>query len=223
MNFVLLIAGSAAAIAVLVGRALALDEIKGRVQRHITASLDATIDMLPDELQAEWADEWRAELAAVITMPLTAMQLVRGVRRSAHELLADPALAPAGIDDQIRASKRIRVGVSIKRAQRVQAGIAGALSGADWYVTCRLVGGGVASVGIGVVGLGGGGGVVVVSVGIGVLVVVGGVVVCVVDAASRRPSARTVAADTADRGRPGTLCQPALIGFAIARVVRRPT
>ena len=51
------------------------------MQRHITASLDATIEMLPDELRAEWADEWRAELAAVITMPLTATQLVRALRR----------------------------------------------------------------------------------------------------------------------------------------------
>ena len=38
MSFILVLAGFVAAIVLLVGRALAVDEIKGRVERYITAS-----------------------------------------------------------------------------------------------------------------------------------------------------------------------------------------
>jgi hypothetical protein len=99
MSVLLAILGSVGAIALLVARSLAVDEIKGRLQRRITASVEATIAALPDELQAEWGDEWRAELAAVITMPLSAARFARGVRASAHELIAAEAPAPAAIDN----------------------------------------------------------------------------------------------------------------------------
>jgi hypothetical protein len=62
-------------------------------------SSDATIAALPDELQAQWAEEWCAELAAVITMPLTATQFVRGVHYSAQTVVLDRALTPAGTDN----------------------------------------------------------------------------------------------------------------------------
>ncbi len=100
MSVLLVILGFVGALVVLVVRSLAVDEIKGRVQRRISASVEATIASLPDELQSEWAEEWRAELAAVTAMPLSAAQFARGLRRSARELVAEPALAPVGIREQ---------------------------------------------------------------------------------------------------------------------------
>lgn len=76
-------------------RALAVDELKGRVQRRVTASVEATIASLPSQLQDEWAEEWRSDLAVVISMPLTAIVFARGVRLSAIQFVADPVLAPA--------------------------------------------------------------------------------------------------------------------------------
>jgi hypothetical protein len=104
-------------IAVLVARALAVDEIKGRIRLRTEASLEATITALPDQLQAEYAEEWRAELAVVITMPLTAAQFARGVRASARQLVADPALAPAGVDGQTSGRGRLQAD-AVGRAQR---------------------------------------------------------------------------------------------------------
>ena len=91
----LIVVGVLASVAVLVARALAVDEVKGRLQRRIRARLEATIVQLPDALQAEWAEEWRAELAAIITMPLSAAQFVRGIRHIAGQLAPVPALAAA--------------------------------------------------------------------------------------------------------------------------------
>jgi hypothetical protein len=90
------------ALLLIVLRALAVDEVRGRLRRRQTARLEATIESLPDEVKAEWADEWRAELASVIDMPLAAMMFVRGVRRSAYELVADPALVPSGAEPTAR-------------------------------------------------------------------------------------------------------------------------
>jgi hypothetical protein len=79
MNVLLAIVGLVAAIALTILKALAMDEIRGRIQRHIRASVESTITSLPPELAAEWADEWRAELAAVISMPVAAARLGRGL------------------------------------------------------------------------------------------------------------------------------------------------
>jgi hypothetical protein len=76
-------------VVLLIVRAFAVDEVRGRVQRHIKATVEATIASLPQELQEEWADEWRAELAAVISMPLTAARYARGLRRAAAELAGE--------------------------------------------------------------------------------------------------------------------------------------
>jgi len=96
MTVLLAIVTFVGVLAVAVARALAVDEIKGRVQAAARSSVERTISALPAELQAEWADEWRAELAAVITMPLSAAQYARGLRRSAHELLRGAGLQPDG-------------------------------------------------------------------------------------------------------------------------------
>jgi hypothetical protein len=91
---VLTIALVIGSIGVLVLKALAVDEVKGRMQRRIRANVEATIATLPEELKAEYAEEWRAELDAIITMPLTASSFARGLRSSARELTATPALQP---------------------------------------------------------------------------------------------------------------------------------
>lgn len=95
MSVLLFILGVAVAFALTILRALAVDEIRGRVQRRIVASVEATIASLPEELRAEWADEWRSELASVISMPIEAIALARGLRKSASQLITDPIFAPA--------------------------------------------------------------------------------------------------------------------------------
>lgn len=94
MNIVLVIVGLVAVFALTILKALAVDEVRGRIQRHTSASLEATIVSLPPELAAEWADEWRAELAAVISMPVTAARLARGLRHSASQLIGELPFAP---------------------------------------------------------------------------------------------------------------------------------
>jgi hypothetical protein len=96
MNALLVISGFAAALTLAILKTLAADEIRGRIQRHITASVEATIASLPPELAAEWAEEWRAELAAVISMPVAAARLALGLRDSASQLCGQPAGVPAG-------------------------------------------------------------------------------------------------------------------------------
>ena len=71
-----------------------------------TASVERTIAALPSHLQEAWAEEWRAELASVVSDPLMAARLARGIRRSARAL-ATPALAYA--TPEIPLSHRFRV------------------------------------------------------------------------------------------------------------------
>ncbi|HTA12714.1 MAG TPA: hypothetical protein VK765_04765 [Solirubrobacteraceae bacterium] len=82
-------------LTLVVAKALAVDEARGRVQRRLSCHLENTIASLPEPLKDEWADEWRSELASIITMPLTAARFVRNVRRSAAQLVPEPALAPS--------------------------------------------------------------------------------------------------------------------------------
>jgi hypothetical protein len=96
MSLLFVILGLVGAFLVVILKALAVDQVRGQIQRRITASVDAAIASLPDELQAEYAEDWRAELAAAISMPVTAARLARGLRQSAIELAGEPALAPAG-------------------------------------------------------------------------------------------------------------------------------
>jgi hypothetical protein len=77
-------------------RSLALEEARGRIARRVRRSLEQTIESLPPELAAEWGEEWRAELAALESMPLSAIGFARNVRRGAAELAGAPALAGAG-------------------------------------------------------------------------------------------------------------------------------
>lgn len=79
----------------LIARGVLTDEIKGRLQQRTRAHLDATLDALPTAIRECWEGEWRAELAAKLDMPVTAWQLVCGIRRTAAELVAEPALAAA--------------------------------------------------------------------------------------------------------------------------------
>ncbi len=83
---------------IIVLKALAVDEVRGRVQRRIRQKLEATIESLPEEIQDEWADEWRAELAYLISMPIAAVAFVRGVRAAADQLVGEPVLAPSGTE-----------------------------------------------------------------------------------------------------------------------------
>lgn len=108
MTTVLVVLTFVGVLAVAVARALAIDEVKGRIQRRITARLDETIGALPDALQAEWADEWRAELASIITMPVSAAMFVRGVQRSAGVLVSEPSLVPASTQAAPPSGWRIR-------------------------------------------------------------------------------------------------------------------
>ena len=86
MSILFVVVGSLAALAALIVRALAVDEVRGYIQRRIAASVDAIIASLPTDLQQEWADEWRAELDELISTPVTAALFARGLRRSALEL-----------------------------------------------------------------------------------------------------------------------------------------
>jgi hypothetical protein len=76
-------------------RALALDEVRGRIARRAERSVEETLASMSVEQQAEWADEWRAELAAVRSMPVSALRFARGVRASADEMVGAQALAGA--------------------------------------------------------------------------------------------------------------------------------
>jgi ABC-2 type transport system permease protein len=109
-SILLIIVGFAATLGVMILRALALDEVKGRIQRRITKSVEATIASLPAEMQDEWGEEWRAEIAAVITLPLTAARTAHGLRQSASQLIADPAVVPTGVRDRPRL--RLKLGTT---------------------------------------------------------------------------------------------------------------
>jgi hypothetical protein len=92
VNTLLPILGTLAACAAVVVRALAVDEIRGYIQRRITASVDATIESLPPDLREEWGDEWRAELSSIISSPVTATRFALGLRLSALELASKSAV-----------------------------------------------------------------------------------------------------------------------------------
>jgi hypothetical protein len=95
MSTLLVVLSFVGALLVMILKALAVDQVRGQVQRRIRASVEAAIDSLPPELQVEWADEWRAELEAVITLPLTAARFARGLHQSAIQLVGEPTLVPA--------------------------------------------------------------------------------------------------------------------------------
>jgi hypothetical protein len=86
VNILLIVVGTLVALVAIIARTLAVDEVRGYIQRRITASVNAIIASLPPDLQQEWADEWRAELEDVISTPVTAALFARGLRRSAVEL-----------------------------------------------------------------------------------------------------------------------------------------
>jgi len=54
MSVVIIVLAAAVTLAVIVVKALAVDEVKGRLQRHLRARLEATIAAMPEELQAQW-------------------------------------------------------------------------------------------------------------------------------------------------------------------------
>jgi hypothetical protein len=103
MSTTLLVGGVVLALGLAVVRALLIDEIRGRIHRRASASVEATIGEMPDELQEEWGPEWRAELGALSSMPVSAIAFARGLRATAGEL-TEAALVPAG-----------RVGVPARR------------------------------------------------------------------------------------------------------------
>ena len=92
-----LIAAAVLSLLLLIARGLLTDELKGRIQQRTRAHLDATLDALAPEVCARWEEEWRAELAAKLGMPVTAWQLVHGIRATAAELVAEPATATAAV------------------------------------------------------------------------------------------------------------------------------
>ncbi len=113
------LAAVALALVIAVFRALAIDEVRGRIQRRVEESVEATIASLPEEQQAEWGDEWRAEVAAMKSMPFTAIAFARGLRQTAGQLAGDPALAPAGATPARRGAWRLRLPAVGDRLRRV--------------------------------------------------------------------------------------------------------
>ncbi len=111
MSVVLVILVFAAGLSLAVLRGIAADEVRGRIERRITASVEATIASLPPELQDEWADEWRGEIAAAMSMPITATLLARGLRHSASQFIADAEIT--------RASTRRQQRTALKHAPKV--------------------------------------------------------------------------------------------------------
>lgn len=95
MSALVVIVGVMVAALVVIGRALLVDETRGRIRRHATASVEATIASLPRELQDVWGEEWRADLQEVLSMPLTALLYARNLRVAARELVGDQGLVPA--------------------------------------------------------------------------------------------------------------------------------
>jgi hypothetical protein len=92
---VVIAAAAAFGLAVLIAKALVVDEARGRVQRRLSRHLETTIASLPEPVRDEWAEEWRNELAAITTMPFTAASFVRHVRQSASQMVGEPQFALA--------------------------------------------------------------------------------------------------------------------------------
>jgi hypothetical protein len=86
MTILLIILGSAVTAVLTIFKTVAVDEVRGHLQRRIIANVEATIDSLPPELAAEWAEEWRSDLAMLIDMPVTAAMYTRRLRESANQL-----------------------------------------------------------------------------------------------------------------------------------------
>ena len=104
MSALLVMAGSATAVALVIVKALAVDEVRGRIQRRVAERLEATIATLPARTcSVEWADEWRAELRTVISMPIAAAPLARGLRLSASELAGERCHSGANLDARVPA------------------------------------------------------------------------------------------------------------------------
>jgi len=95
LGVLLTIAAFLGLVVLAVLRALALDEVTGRIARRAERSIEETIASLPAEQQAEWADEWRAEVASLRSLPFSALLFARGVRVSAAELVGAQSLAGA--------------------------------------------------------------------------------------------------------------------------------
>jgi hypothetical protein len=89
LGLVGLVIGAIAGLIQAVAGGLLADQVRGHIQRRITARVETTSASLPPEMRAEWAEEWRAELATVISMPLTATRFARGLRQSALQLVAE--------------------------------------------------------------------------------------------------------------------------------------
>jgi hypothetical protein len=115
MNSGLLALAAVAALVVAIGRALALDEVRGRLQQRIRAHVESTIASLPSDLQAEWAEEWRAELEATISMPLAAIWFARNLSRGAVELSGDRTSA-AGLETLRHERDELRERLKLARA-----------------------------------------------------------------------------------------------------------
>lgn len=97
MTPLLLIVGAAVGGAVVIARALLVDETRGRLRRRVTASVEATIESLPPDVRDEWAEEWRADLEEVLAMPLTALAFARNLRLAARELVGDSVPVPSPV------------------------------------------------------------------------------------------------------------------------------
>jgi hypothetical protein len=98
VTVLLVIAGAIVGAAIVIARALLVDETKGRLRRRVTESVEATIASLPPELREEWAEEWRGDLEEVLSMPLTALLFARNVRVAARELAGAQDVVPALAD-----------------------------------------------------------------------------------------------------------------------------
>jgi len=94
-NALLVILGAAIAFSGTIVRGLAGDELKGRLHRHTRYHVETAIASLPAEIEARRAAELRAELAEMISMPLTAAQWARRLRRSTTLIQATIASLPA--------------------------------------------------------------------------------------------------------------------------------
>jgi hypothetical protein len=186
-----LISAGVVSLVVLIARGVLADEIKGRIQQRTRAHLDATLDTLPAEVRAYWEDEWRAELAAKLGMPVTAWQLVCGIRRTAAELVAEPAPAAAAQTHAVPQRRALpitplpqRAGATLNKRVRALVSRVGvivrvidAAARDDTGAFVRVIG--VFVAGVGVVAFIHGFGVVVVGLVGGVVLSVGVVVVVV--------------------------------------------
>jgi hypothetical protein len=101
MSIVMYVMGAAAVltlvavptVVVIALQSLAVDEVRGRIERYTIDAIETAIASLPPDLHDEWADEWRAELEAARSTPVTAVLLAQGLRCAAAELNNDHEVA----------------------------------------------------------------------------------------------------------------------------------